>query len=106
MQLNNSKNIDQNIRIAAFSWLSDQVEIHGDMTFSQTDPSLMKWGKNSALKLSGTSLQSIEMGGYDYGADASGFSNNFSLEKLIIEGEVYLTDLIDNGNGGGVFMFI
>ena len=31
MQLNNSKNIDQNIRIAAFSWLSDQVEIYGDV---------------------------------------------------------------------------
>ena len=80
------------------------IDLNGDFTFAQTTETNWIWGSNTSLTMSGEgdlSLQSLEIGGHNDGSLETGFSNNFDLANLSIEGEgtyTYLTDWIDNGN--------
>jgi hypothetical protein len=105
-----SLNVWQNTEAGNFSMAAnatlniDQVtfDINGDFTFDQTDET--KWSLNSgmALIMSGGAEQSLEVGGLDIGiAGDTGFTDNFHLPSLSIEGSgtyVSLVDLKDNGN--------
>ncbi len=77
--------------------VNSEVVLSGDFSFAMTDENKWQWGENSVLKMNGNS-QALEVGGEDLGLDTDGFSNNFDLKHLIINGNVYLTDFIDNGN--------
>ncbi len=80
------------------------IDLNGHFTFAQTDESKWMWGADTSLAMSGEGdlWQSLEIGGEDLGLVSNGFTDNFDLENLIIEGDgtyAYLADLIDNGNG-------
>jgi hypothetical protein len=77
-----------------------------NFSFTQTDES--KWNSGAGFRLEmsgggGGGRQSLEVGGHDYGAVDTGFTDNFHLEKLSLT-EVatyaYLVDAFDNGNRG------
>jgi hypothetical protein len=110
---NNAKlDLNQNLETGDFSMgavtildvaNNKTIDLNGDFTFAQTNESNWIWGSATSLTMSGEgeSWQSLEIGGYNYGLGISGFSGNFDLVNLSIEGEktyAYLTDGIDNGN--------
>ena len=76
------------------------IDLKGDFIFEQTNEAYWDWGPGSVLRMSGGGdLQRLEVGGN--GSAAYPFTNNFNLPELSILGagtQVYLTDLIDNGN--------
>jgi len=83
--------------------VSSGLGLTGDFGFALTDETNWVWGSSSSLALNGLGAdqQSLEIGGHDYGLDAAGFSANFDLPNLVIEGGgtyTYLADLFDNGN--------
>jgi hypothetical protein len=84
------------------------VELKKNFSFAQTDPAKWSWGRsNNSLKMSGQGpIQTLEVGGQDFGASAAGLTNNFALPMLQVSGagtQVKLVDQIDNGHrtGGG-----
>ena len=63
------------------------LDLKRNFTFSQTDPAKWNWGIDSYLQCSGGGpWQSLEVGGEDWGAVNTGFSNNFNLPKLVVTG--------------------
>jgi|GEM_PF-1403394 len=79
------------------------LSLTGDFGFALTDETNWVWGASSHLALNGLGIdrQSLEIGGHDYGLDEAGFSANFDLSDLVVEGGdtyTYLADLFDNGN--------
>ncbi len=79
------------------------MEIRGNLSFAYTDEA--RWyylGLNPVfLNGGGAVSQHLEAGGQDLGPDDSGFTSNFQLDRLTIEGNgtrVYLADTVDNGN--------
>jgi hypothetical protein len=100
--------------------INSTLSLSGDLIFGMQDESRWSWGADSALEMTGgvgsgvgqwDQWSSQEIGGFDFGDDPinhvgnpSGFSNNFDLEKLVIgaAARVYLNDLVDNGNRGGL----
>jgi len=80
------------------------LALGGNFAFAQTNETYWSWGSNTTLEMNGGagSAQALEVGGTDLGAAAGGFTSNFDLGKLVIEGtgtQVYLENSIDNGNG-------
>ena len=84
---------------------SQTVGISQNFTFAQQTPSSWNWGAGSTLLMDGSGTpQSLEVGGKDYGYVPAGFSNNFNLQNLDINGagtQVSLTDSVNNGQRGG-----
>jgi hypothetical protein len=79
------------------------IELKQNFLFRQVDESKWIGGDTIVLLMTGagSSPQSLEVGGRDYGAVAEGFYNNFSLGGLDTFGEktyVFLSDAIDNGH--------
>jgi hypothetical protein len=78
------------------------LDLQRNFTFSQTDPAKWTWGIDTYMQCSGGGpWQSLEVGGQDWGAANTGFSNNFNLPKLVVTGagtRAYLVDNIDNGH--------
>ena len=98
-----------NLNMTQFTNLAVQngqtVRISQDFTFAQQTPSSWNWGAGTTLLMDGSGTpQRLEVGGKDYGYVPAGFSNNFNLQNLDINGDgtdVYLTDWINNGQRGG-----
>ena len=94
-----------NLNMSQFTNLAVQngqtVGISQDFTFAQQTPSSWNWGAGSTLLMDGSGTpQSLEVGGKDYGYFPAGFSNNFNLQNLDINGagtNVYLTGSVKNG---------
>lgn len=96
------------------------VVVTNAVSFATMDETKWTWGSFSALQMTGgvkapvgqwDQWASLEIGGTDFGSDPSshtgdlqGFDKNFDLTKLEIGpgAHVLLTDLIDNGNRGGL----
>ncbi len=77
------------------------LDVDGNFTFEQTDEAKWSWAAGSTLGMSPGLTKYLEVGGEDRGADASGFSNNFNLENLVVQSGgtlIVLTDSVDNGN--------
>jgi hypothetical protein len=82
---------------------SRAVTLSGSFSFSQTDGANWNSGRGFRLVMNGPSHY-LEIGGKDDGAIVAGFTSNFHLEKLSIQGsltDACLVDLINNGNRGG-----
>jgi hypothetical protein len=98
-----------NLNMSQFANLAVQngqtVGISQDFTFAQQTPSSWNWGARTTLLMDGSGTpQSLEVGGKDYGYVPAGFSNNFNLQNLDINGAgtyVYLTGSVNNGQLGG-----
>jgi hypothetical protein len=80
------------------------IDLKGDFTFFQIDPTKWNWGTNGLNMSGGTWLaapQTLEVGCRDDGTNASGYTNNFVLPNLQVTGAntfVSLVDAIDNGH--------
>jgi cytoskeletal protein CcmA (bactofilin family) len=78
------------------------IDLKGNFSFGQLETSRWGWGSNTTLMLSGHG-NVIEVGGNDFSYDLDGFSNNFNLVNLSINGAfANLLDAIDNGHRGGL----
>jgi hypothetical protein len=79
------------------------IDLKRNLSFAQTDTG--KWSGNFWLYMTGQGpWQTLEVGGRDYGAVASGLTNNFSLYLLRLDGagtQVKLVDNVDNGHRAG-----
>ena len=101
--------------------VASTVSLSGDLAFAMIDEALWAWAASADLEMTGGvgatagvwgDWASLEVGGWDYGTDPSGhvgdplgFTNNFELPELVIGAgaQVFLADLLDNGNRGGPF---
>jgi hypothetical protein len=94
--------------LANLNWPTNgsTMDLKGNYTFAQTDPARVNFG-NWTFKMSGGGggggKQFLEVGGQDLGPVADGFSHNFQVPRLVLEGEgtsVCLVDSVNNGHRG------
>ncbi len=78
------------------------LTLSGDFIYSITDEADWEWSSGTVLEMTGSV---IELAGEDLGTDPAnhvgdpaGFVGNFSLQELVISGNLVLVDNIDNGN--------
>ena len=85
---------------------NNQVELTGNFSFQQTNPSNWTNGSTAGLgpdlKMAGTAVQTLEVGGVNLGATLAGMTNNFALNSLTIApgADVKLVDLFQNATTG------
>ena len=85
---------------------NNQIELTGNFSFQQTNPSNWTNGSTAGLgpdlKMAGTAVQTLEVGGVNLGATLAGMTNNFALNSLTIApgADVKLVDLFQNATTG------
>ncbi len=97
LTLSHQANLTVNIN-PGWSWF----DLQRNFAFFQTDPAKWSWASGDGLMIRGQGpWQTIEVGSQNFGAIASGLTNNFALPQLWVNGtgtRVKLVDLIDNGH--------
>jgi hypothetical protein len=87
---------------------ANTLDLTGNFSFQQTDKA-NAWNTNGTaglgpnLKMAGTGVQTLEVGGVDFGANINGMTNNFALNSLTIGvgATVQLVDLFSNAGTAG-----
>jgi hypothetical protein len=105
LTLSHLANLTVNISGANF------IDLKRNFSFAQTDSARWNWGDDGLILSGQGPWQTIEVGGQDHGADATGLTNNFALPKLRVDGagtQVKLVDQIDNGHrfGGREVLYV
>ena len=76
------------------------IDLKRNFSLAQTEPA--RWNSQATrIKMSGGGVQTLEVGGWDYGVSNDGLMDNFALGQLQVEGagtQATLVDLMDNGH--------